>query len=42
MVNKLATSEAILNLKNLGFTWVSLGTGGVANKNKDIPISRLI
>lgn len=41
-VNKLATYDVVSRLEKQGFTWLNLGAGGVANKNKDVHISRLI
>lgn len=41
-VGKPATREVILALRNEGFTWVNLAAGGVADKLKDAPISRLL
>ena len=41
-INKPATGEVILELKNQGFTRINLFAGGVADKNKDALISSLL
>lgn len=41
-VNNLATYDVLSRLLKQGFTWVSLEASGVAKKNQDVQISRLI
>lgn len=41
-VGEPATYDVIRRLRDQGFTWVNLHTGGTANPFRDVPISRLI
>jgi hypothetical protein len=41
-VHQLATYAVVAKLRDLGFTWVNLETGGTTRSPKDVPISDLI
>lgn len=41
-VHQLATYAVVAKLRDQGFTWVNLETGGTANGRKDVRITALI